>query len=87
MADTYLGNFFHLDDDSGLKAIEEKLRGNRGLIDATLKGLRGVIDREDVPNVKELLSLREKNHMHYLNLPFLAGLAELERTAEEDPSR
>ena len=87
MADTYFGNFFHLGDDSGLKAIEEKLRGNRGLIDATLKGLRGVIDREDVPNVKEILSLREKSHMHYLNLPFLAGLAELERTAEEDPFR
>ena len=87
MADTYFGNFFHLDDDSGLKAIEEKLRGNRGLIDATLKGLRGVIDREDVPNIKEILSLRKKSHMHYLNLPFLAGLAELERTAEEDPSR
>ena len=87
MADTYFGNFFRLGDDSGLKAIEEKLRGNRGLIDATLKGLRGVIDREDVPDVKEILSLREKSHMHYLNLPFLAGLAELEGTAEEDPSR
>ena len=87
MADTYFGNFFHLDDDSGLKAIEEKLRGNSDLIDATLKGLRGAIDREDVPNVKEILNLREKSRMHLLNLPFLAGLAELERTAEEDPSR
>ena len=87
MADRYFGNFLRFGGNSGLKAIEEKLRGNRGLIDATLKGLRGVIDREDVPNVKEILSLREKSHMHYLNLPFLAGLAELERTAEEDPSR
>ena len=87
MADRYFGNFLRFGGNSGLKAIEEKLRGNRGLIDATLKGLRGVVDREDVPNVKEILSLREKSHMHYLNLPFLAGLAELERTAEEDPSR
>ena len=86
MADTYFGNLFRLGDDSGLKAIEEKLRGNRGLIDATLKGLRSVIDREDVPAVKEILSLREKSHMHYLNLPFLAGLAEVERTAPEDAS-
>ena len=44
------------------------------MIDATLKGLRSVIDREDVPAVKEILSLREKSHMHYLNLPFLGGL-------------
>ena len=87
MADRYFGNFLRFGGNSGLKAIEGKLRGNRGLIDATLKGLRGVIDREDVPNVKKILSLREKSHMHYLNLPFLAGLAELERTAEEDSSR
>ena len=87
MADRYFGNFLRFGGNSGLKAIEEKLRGNRGLIDATLKGFRSVIDREDVPDVKEILSLREKSHMHCLNLPFLAGLAELERTAEEDSSR
>ena len=87
MAYKYFGRFFRRGGDTGLKAIEQELRGDRGLIDATLKGLRGVIDREDVPDVKEILSFREKSRMHYLCLPFLAGLAELERTAEEDPSR
>ena len=58
------------------------------MIDATFQGFRGTVDREDVPDVKEILSLREKSHMHYLGLPFLAGLAELERTTpEEDSSR
>ena len=57
------------------------------MIDATLQGLRGTIDREDVPNIDEILALREKGHMHYLGWPFLAGLAEVERTAPEDPSR
>ena len=88
MAYKYLARFFHFDGDVGLKAIAEDLQGDRGLIDATLQGFRGTVDREDVPNVKEILDLREKSRRHYLGLPFLAGLAEVERTApEEDPSQ
>ena len=75
-------------DDDGPKAIKDEFQGDRGLIDATLKGLRGTVDREDVPDIKEILGLQERGRGHYLGLPFLAGLAELERIApEEDPSR
>ena len=83
----YLSRFFHFGGDVGLKAIEEELLSDRGLIDASLQGLRGTIDREDVPAVKEILCLRKKRHRHNLGLPFLAGLAEIERTAPEDASR
>ena len=85
MAQEYFGSLFNVDD--GPNAIEELLQHDRELIDATLKGLRGVIDREDVPAIDEILDLREKRQMHYLGEPFLAGLAEIERTAPEDPSR
>ncbi len=78
MAKVYFGN-----DDDRPKAIEEWLRGDRGLIDAALTGLRGSVDREDVPDIKEILDDKEKGHMHYLGLPFLAGLEEV----EEDPSQ
>ena len=78
MAKLYFGR-----DDDRPKAIEEELRGDRGLVDATLKGLRGTVDREDVPDIKEILDDREKDLMHYLGLPFLAGLEEV----EEDPSQ
>ena len=78
----------YFSDDDGSKAIEERLRGDRDLIDAALKGLRGTVDREDVPDIDEILDLRERGRRHCLDLPFLAGLAELERTApEEAPSR
>ena len=88
MAYKYFGRFFRRGGDVGLKAIEEWLQGDRNLIDATLQGLQGVINREDVPDIDEILSLRERGRRHYLGLPFLAGLAELERTApEEDPSQ
>ena len=83
----YLSRFFHFGGDVGLKAIEEELLSDRGLIDASLQGLRGTINREDVPDVKEILCLRKKRPRHNLCLPFLAGLAEVERTAPEDASR
>ena len=82
----YLSRFFHFGGNVGLKAIEEELLSDRGLIDASLQGLRGTINREDVPDVKEILCLRKKRHRHNLGLPFLAGLAEVERTAPEDAS-
>ena len=80
--------YFEFDfGNDGPKAIEKELRGDRSLTQAVLRGLRGAIDREDVPELEEILSLREKDHMHILGWPFLAGLAEVERTAPEDASR
>ena len=86
MAYEYFGRFFDFGDDIGLKAIEDKLLGDRGLIDAMLQGFRGTVDREDLPEVQEIFGLRENNRMHYLGLPFLAGLAEVERRAREEDS-
>ena len=66
----------------GRKAVEERLRGDRGLIDAVLRGLRGTIERKDVPDLEEILRLREQNEMHPLALPFLAGIAEVEKETD-----
>ena len=87
MAYKYFGRFYRFSGDDGPKAIAKLLRDDHELVDATLQGLRGTVDREDVLDVKEILSLREKGRMHYLGLPFLAGLAEVERTAPEDASQ
>ena len=83
----YFGFFYDFSGDNGLNSIEKWLLGDSGLINAALEGLRGAIDREDVPDVEEILDLKKKGHIHYLGLPFLAGLAEVERTAPEDPSQ
>ena len=78
----------YFSDDDGPKAIEEEFQAERSLIDATLKGLRGAVDREDVPDIKEILGDQEEGHMHYLGLPFLAGLEEVEEDASQwDDSR
>ena len=83
----YFGFFYDFSGDKGLNSIKKWLLGNSGLINAALEGLRGTIDREDVSGVEEILGLKKKGHAHYFGLPFLAGLAEVERTAPEDPSQ
>ncbi len=70
--------------NGGVQAVEQWLYGDQGLVDAALQGLRGVIDREDVPDVEEVLDLEIKRRMHYLGLPFLAALEEIERRDLKD---
>ena len=87
LAQEYLGDFNHLSAEDGPKAISKRLCGDSGLIDAALMGLRGVIHREDVPSMEKILILGEQGRKHYLERPFLAGLAEIERTTPEDASQ
>ncbi|MCY4628570.1 MAG: hypothetical protein OXE58_13540 [Acidobacteria bacterium] len=54
------------------------------LVEAALRGLRGVPFRPDVPDLGEILQQRPESASHYLALPFLAGLEAMER---EDPAR
>ena len=86
IAQEYFGRFRNVELDGGPRAIATLLHGDRELADATLQALRGVIDRDNVPDADDILGLREKGRAHYLGWPFLAGLAEVERTAPEDPS-
>ena len=87
MAEIYFARFYGLSGaDDGPNAIEKRLRGDRSLTDAALQGLRGTVSRGDVPDFDAIIDLREKGQRHYLSGPFLAGLAEVERTAPEDPS-
>ena len=83
LARTYFVNFLS-NADGGPEAIEKKLRGDPSLTQAALQGLRSTPDRPDVPEPEEILALHRKGRMHYLEWPFLAGLAEIERTAPED---
>ena len=85
MANKYVELDFGSGD--GTKAIEKLLGGDQSLIQAALQGFSGTVNREDVPGMDEILALSKKNREHYLGRSFLAGLAEIERTAPEDSSR
>ena len=64
----------------GSNAIQEWLQDDQDLIQPVLKGLRGVINRQDVPDGNRILSLRRENKISLFSLPFLAALAEIEKT-------
>ncbi len=56
--------------------LERKFDTESELAAALAAGLRGVIDREDVPNAGEILRLHGENRVHYLSRPLLVSLDE-----------
>ena len=84
IAGSYFGSFIGSDGIPGIRGIVEMFRADPSLVPVVLQALGGVVLRDDVPGVEEIFSLCEQRRMHYLSRPFLAGLAELERT---DPER
>ena len=57
------------------------------LTEAALTGLRGTIYRADLPDVGEIIHLRDQQREHYLALPALVSLQEMECTAPEELGR
>ena len=75
--------FLGFSTENGPKAVEQSLQGDERLTDAALQGMQGVLNRKDLPEIEEIFDLHDRGRMHYLAWPFLAGLAEVERTAPE----
>ena len=87
LAESYLGGTDNVGGGPATAAIERLLDGDRDLVAAALQGLCGVIERSDVPDIEEVLQLREESRMFYLSLPYLAGMAELDRNEPERLAR
>ena len=86
IAEIYFGNYYSWKDYYGPENIRKWLPGHGDLLKAALAGLRGTIEREDVPCADEIFDLLNEGRTHSIGLPFLAGLAEVERTESQDSS-
>ena len=86
IARIYFGNFYFWRDYYGPENIRKSLPGHGDLAKAALEGLRGTIEREDVPCADEIFDLLSEGKTHSIGLPFLAGLAEVERKESQDSS-
>ena len=84
LAKAYHGSFIGMEGDAPRERLENLLGDDTDLIDAVMEGLRGSIERDDVPDDAEIIRLGAKNMMHRLALPFLAGLEEILRSAPAD---
>ena len=86
IAEIYFGNYYSWKDCYGPENIRKWLPGHGDLVKSALAGLRGTIEREDVPCADEIFDLLNEGRTHSIGLPFLAGLAEVERTESQDSS-
>lgn len=80
LARTYFGSFVDFAPADGLKRLEELVQPDTDLLGAAVAGLRGAIKRDDMPSIETIRALRRDSKQHYLCWPYLAGLAEAERT-------
>ena len=80
LAAAYLGYFVNVEGETPLVRLGNLLDNNQNLIRAVLEGLRGSIERSDLPSEDEVLHLDTQNQQHLLTWPFMAGLEEATRT-------
>ena len=73
LAEVSLGVYMDIGGDNERERLREFL-GEGALAEAAMDGLRGAIQRDDLPILKEVLALRNDNQRHLLAFPVVAGL-------------
>ena len=84
LAMAYLGSAGNVDGNTPEERLCNLIGSQRRSISVVLEGLRGSIDRNDLPDCAEIVNLGNRNRTHLLALPFIVGLEEIERTGHLD---
>ena len=83
IAGIYFADSINLRIAGGTGDIKNDLGSDQSLIDAVRVGIRDVIERKDVPGVEEILALKKKGQVYHIGWPFLAALAEIEKSTPD----
>lgn len=83
LAQVYLLRHYEIDSETPRERLAEFLSEDEQLIEAAYAGFRRTLDRDDLPNVAEIVDLETKGHMHFIRQPCLAGMKELYGSAPE----
>ena len=68
-------DFFHDNrEETPRQRVLEFLQGHRDLAEAAIEGLRCVVERDDLPTLREVIRLNEQKLISHYALPVLAGL-------------
>ena len=87
LASIYFAYDIDAEGDDPVARIEHSLFDDKGLIEAALGALRATINRDDIPDIEETMRLSRSNRIPLVALPYLAGLAEIERTSPDESCR
>ena len=82
LARAYLNDFSDVPGKTPAERLQFLLGSGDGLHDAALAGLRGTIQRADLPTADAIIQLTAERQIHLLAYPFMVSLEELFRTAE-----
>ena len=85
IAAAYLGALAEAEGHDPLARLASVFRNDGRLVALALQALRGAIRRDDLPDVDEVVRLRDGSQQHYLAWPVLAGLSEMHRAAPQEP--
>ena len=77
LAEIYYGKSFGIEGDTPRDRFHAIFDNDDDLVEAALGGLRGAVNRSNVPDAEEIMRLNREKQYHLMNLPFLAGLEEI----------
>lgn len=72
----YLREIPHITGRTPKSRLYDLFGDDHDLVESALEGLRGAIDRDDIPSEDEIIKLSCENKRHILALPIFAGLEE-----------
>ena len=84
VAMAYLGSAENVNGNTPQERLRNLIGSQERLISVLLEGIRKSINRNDLPDCSEILNFWHHNHTHFLALPFMAGLSEIEQTEQFD---
>ena len=83
LAGVYFGLVTDVAGGTPLDRLRNFLGGDENLVRAVQESFKGSISRAEVPNEAEIIKLGKESRLHFLALPFLAGLTEIFRNGSE----
>lgn len=78
LAEVYFGNDYSAEGANPRERLLDRLQ-HETLVEAAIAGLRGTVNRDDIPTDKEVLKLHGQGQWYRLALPYLAGMEETDR--------
>ena len=84
LATAYSGHSLDSKGDTPVERLRNFLDHDEELVQAVFEGLCNSLERDDIPNVKDIIRLNTEGQIHFLSRPFLAGLAEITQGSPEN---
>lgn len=77
LAQAYLGQHLDIKGETPSERLSDFLSGDEELVEAAYAGFRRSLDRDDLPDVGEIVGLEAQGRMHFIRQPCLVGIEEL----------